>query len=65
VADEHFLEKAGRLPKELVDVACPRCGFRISQDSEVAYNREDAYIVGYTLTCPQCGNEFMYTLYFK
>ena len=27
--------KAGILPKELVNVECPRCGFKISEDSEV------------------------------
>jgi predicted RNA-binding Zn-ribbon protein involved in translation (DUF1610 family) len=55
--------RAGRLPKELVDVDCPKCGFKFSQDTEVVFNREDQYFVGYNLTCPECGNEFSYTLY--
>jgi hypothetical protein len=57
--------KAGALPKELVGVDCPRCGFKISQDSEVTFNREDSYFVGYSLICPACDNAFAYTLYFK
>lgn len=57
--------RAASLPKELVGVSCPRCNFKISQDSEIVYNREDAFFVGYNLTCPKCGNEFAYTLYFK
>jgi DNA-directed RNA polymerase subunit RPC12/RpoP len=65
VEGEEYLHKAGKLPKELVDVECPRCGHRISEDSEVSFNREDSFIVGYQLKCPQCGNEFLYTLYFK
>ena len=55
--------KAGILPKELVGVDCPRCGFRISEDSEVSFSREDSLFVGYGLTCPKCGNEFSFTLY--
>ncbi len=54
---------AARLPKELVNVDCPRCGFKFSQDTEVVYNREDQFFVGYNLTCPECGNDFSYTLY--
>ena len=57
--------KVGALPKELVGADCPRCGFKISQDTEVTFNREDSFFVGYSLTCPACGNEFCYTLYFK
>lgn len=57
--------RAASLPKELVGVDCPKCGEKISQDSEVVYSREDQYFVGYNLTCPHCGNEFAYTLYFK
>jgi hypothetical protein len=37
----------------------------MSQDSEIKYNREDNFFVGYNLTCPSCGNEFAWTLYFK
>ncbi len=62
---DDFREKAGTLPKELVGVDCPRCGFVISQDTEVSFNREDSFYVGYKLTCPGCGYEFEYTLYFK
>lgn len=58
-------ERASSLPKELVGVDCPRCNFRISQDSEVVFHREDQFFVGYNLTCPACGNGFAYTLYFK
>jgi predicted nucleic-acid-binding Zn-ribbon protein len=54
---------AGRLPKELVDVECPRCGSRISEDSEVFFQREDSLFVGYALKCPKCGNDFNFTLY--
>ncbi len=54
---------AGKLPKELINVECPRCGNRISEDSEVKYQREDSLFVGFGLTCPKCGNEFNYTLY--
>lgn len=57
--------RAASLPKELVGVKCPRCNHAISQDSEIIYNREDSFFVGYNLTCPKCGNEFAYTLYFK
>ncbi|MBI1963659.1 MAG: hypothetical protein HYV94_17955 [Candidatus Rokubacteria bacterium] len=57
--------KAGALPKELVGADCPRCGFVISQDTEVTFNREDSFFVGYSLTCPACGNAFSFTLYFK
>lgn len=56
---------AGRLPKELVGVDCPRCGFTISQDTKVTFNREDSFFVGYSLVCPECDNAFSYTLYFK
>ena len=63
--DDEFREKAGTLPKELVGVDCPRCGFVISQDTEVSYSREDSFHVGYKLKCPKCGNQFEYTLYFK
>lgn len=63
--DDDFREKAGVLPKELIGVDCPRCGLVISQDTEVSFNREDSYYVGYKLKCPECGNEFDYTLYFK
>ena len=55
--------KAGILPKELVNVECPRCGFRISENSEVSFSREDSLFVGYGLTCPKCGNKFSFTLY--
>ncbi len=55
--------KAADLPKELVGVDCPKCDFKISQDSEVVFNREDSFFVGYNLKCPNCGNEFAYTLY--
>jgi len=54
---------AGRLPKELINAECPRCGTRINEDSEVAYQREDSLFVGYALTCPKCGNHFSFTLY--
>ncbi len=57
--------RAAALPKELVGVDCPKCGHAISQDSEIAYSREDQFFVGYNLTCPACGNAFAYTLYFK
>ncbi len=57
--------RAASLPKGLVGVRCPRCNFEISQDSEVVYSREDQFFVGYNLSCPKCGNEFAYTLYFK
>ena len=57
--------RVASLPKALVGVACPKCDFRISQDTEIVYNREDQFFVGYNLTCPQCGNAFAYTLYFK
>ena len=57
--------KAGALPKELVGADCPRCGFTISQDTEITFNREDSFFVGYSLTCPTCGNQFSLTLYFK
>jgi DNA-directed RNA polymerase subunit RPC12/RpoP len=60
---DSFLGKAGSLPKELVDVKCPRCGFRISQDTEVSHNRDESDFVGYFLKCPQCGNEFGVSLY--
>ncbi|HJO71537.1 MAG: hypothetical protein QF450_11950 [Rhodospirillales bacterium] len=63
--DRGLEERAASLPKELVGVDCPRCEYRISQDSEVVFHREDQYFVGYNLTCPKCGNEFAYTLYFK
>ncbi|OGL02661.1 MAG: hypothetical protein A3I14_12880 [Candidatus Rokubacteria bacterium RIFCSPLOWO2_02_FULL_73_56] len=62
---EHDGGKVGALPKELVGADCPRCGFKISQDTEVTFSREDSFFVGYSLTCPACGNEFCYTLYFK
>lgn len=62
---DSFREKAGSLPKELVGADCPRCGFVINQDTEVSFNREDSYYVGYKLKCPGCGYEFEYTLYFK
>ena len=62
---DDFREKAGTLPKELVGVDWPRCGFVISQDSEISFNREDSFFVGYKLTCPGCGYEFEFTLYFK
>lgn len=55
--------RAGGLPKELVGVDCPKCGLVISQDSEIVFNREDSFFVGYNLKCPGCGNEFAYTLY--
>ncbi len=55
--------KVGVLPKELVGVDCPRCGFKISEDSEIIFNREDSFFVGYSLTCPKCGNVFSFTLY--
>jgi hypothetical protein len=55
--------KVGILPKELVGVDCPRCGFRISEDSEISFNREDSFFVGYSLICPKCGNAFSFTLY--
>ncbi len=55
----------GRIPEELIGIDCPKCGEKISQDSEVKYNREDNFFVGYNLTCPSCGNEFAWTLYFK
>lgn len=55
--------KAGALPKELIGVDCPRCGFKISQDTEVEFHREDSYFVGFTLICPECSNNFGYTLY--
>ena len=54
---------ACRLPKEPVEVERPRCGFRISEDSEVSFSREDSLFVGYGLTCPKCGNQFSFTLY--
>ena len=57
--------RASSLPKELVGVECPKCAYKISQDSEVVYNREDQFFVGYNLKCPKCGNEFAFTLYFK
>ena len=57
--------KAGALPKELVGADCPRCGFTISQDTEITFNREGSFFVGYSLTCPACGNQFSLTLYFK
>ena len=57
--------RVASFPKELVGVRCPRCDFTISQDTEIIYNREDQFFVGYNLTCPKCGNEFAYTLYFK
>lgn len=57
--------RASSLPKELVGVDCPKCGYLISQDTEIVYNREDQFFVGYNLECPKCGNKFAYTLYFK
>ena len=54
---------AGRLPKELINAECPRCGFKINEDSEVTFSREDSLFVGYGLTCPKCGNQFSFTLY--
>jgi hypothetical protein len=63
--DDETSTRVGNLPKELVGVNCPRCDFEFSQDTEIVYNREDQFFVGYNLTCPKCGNEFAYTLYFK
>ena len=63
MSDDQHLIKAGKLPKELVGAECPKCGAAISQDTEIVYNREDAYFVGYNLQCPKCGNKFAYTLY--
>ena len=57
--------RAASLPKELVGIDCPKCGYKISQDSDIKYNREDSFFVGYNLTCPNCGNNFSWTLYFK
>ncbi len=57
--------RAAALPKELVGVDCPKCQYKISQDTEIVYNREDQFFVGYNLKCPKCGNEFAYTLYFS
>jgi predicted RNA-binding Zn-ribbon protein involved in translation (DUF1610 family) len=64
-AGDEYLVKVGRIPKELVGVACPKCGLTISQDTEVGYNRDESDFVGYTLSCPQCGNVFNYTLFFS
>ncbi len=55
--------RAASLPKELVNIDCPKCGFKFSQDTEVVFNREDQYFVGYNLICPKCENAFAYTLY--
>ncbi len=63
--DDETSTRVGNLPKELVGVNCPRCDFEFSQDTEIVYNREDQFFVGYNLTCPECGNKFAYTLYFK
>ena len=63
--DDETSTRVGNLPKELVGVNCPRCDFEFSQDTEIVYNREDQFFVGYNLTCPECGNAFAYTLYFK
>ncbi len=63
--DDETETRVGSLPKELVGVSCPRCDYKISQDTEIVYNREDQFFVGYNLTCSECGNEFAYTLYFK
>lgn len=65
MAEQHedALTRVGKLPKELIGVACPRCNFRISQETEVSYSRDERDFVGYTLTCPECGNHFNYTLY--
>ena len=64
-AGDEFLVKVGKIPKELIGVACPKCDFRISQDTEVGYNRDESDFVGYTLACPRCGNVFNYTLFFS
>ena len=32
---DEYLVKVGRIPKELIGVACPKCDFKISQDTEV------------------------------
>ena len=29
--------RVGRLPKELVGVRCPRCDYKISQDTEIVW----------------------------
>ena len=63
--DDETETRVGSFPKELVGVHCPKCDFEISQDTEIVYNREDQFFVGYNLTCPECGNAFAYTLYFK
>ena len=60
---DNFLGKAGTIPKELIDVKCPRCGFRISQDAEVSHNRDESDFIGIFLKCPNCGNEFGTSLY--
>ena len=33
--------RAASLPKELVGIDCPKCGHKISQDSEIVYNRDN------------------------
>ncbi len=53
----------GKLPKELVGADCPKCGFKVSQDTEVTFQREDNFFVGYTLQCPRCATKFSYTLF--
>jgi DNA-directed RNA polymerase subunit RPC12/RpoP len=63
VSDDEHVTRAGSLPKELVGVDCPKCGFLISQDTDIVYNREDQFFVGFNLQCPKCGNKFSYTLY--
>jgi ssDNA-binding Zn-finger/Zn-ribbon topoisomerase 1 len=63
VSDDEHVTRAGRLPKELVGVDCPKCGYLISQDTDIVYNREDQFFVGFNLVCPKCGNKFSYTLY--
>lgn len=63
MSDDEHVTHAGSLPKELVGVDCPKCGYLISQDTEIVYNREDQFFVGYNLMCPKCGNKFAYTLY--